>query len=87
MFQGFAVALFYCFLNTEVQNTLKHHLETWKTSRSLGQRRLRSESRSKDWSPRSRTESIRNTEWTLVPMEDFVSETGGRLQNGQRKLE
>lgn len=86
--QGFTVALFYCFLNTEVQNTLKHHLETWKTSRSLGQRRLRSESRSKDWSPRSRTESIRNTEWTLVPMEDFLNEASGRiLENGQRKVE
>ncbi|GJQ71319.1 putative Secretin family 7 transmembrane receptor [Trypoxylus dichotomus] len=85
--QGFTVSLFYCFLNTEVQNTLKHHLETWKTSRSLGKRRLRSESRSKDWSPRSRTESIRNTEWTLVPVEDYINESGARLENGQRKVE
>ncbi|XP_050505663.1 diuretic hormone receptor-like [Diabrotica virgifera virgifera] len=57
--QGFTVALFYCFLNTEVQNTLRHHFENWKTRRSLGPRSLRSGSRSKDWSPRSRTESIR----------------------------
>ncbi|XP_048524326.1 diuretic hormone receptor isoform X2 [Dendroctonus ponderosae] len=57
--QGFMVALFYCFLNTEVQNTLKHHFENWKTKKSLGPSRLRSSSRSKDWSPRSRTESLR----------------------------
>ncbi|XP_044266747.1 diuretic hormone receptor-like isoform X2 [Tribolium madens] len=68
--QGFTVALFYCFLNTEVQNTVRHHFETWKTRRSLGPSRLRSGSRSKDWSPRSRTESIRNTEWTLVMPDD-----------------
>jgi len=55
--QGFMVALFYCFLNTEVQNTLKHHFETWKTKKSLRNNRLRSSSR-KDGSPRSRTESL-----------------------------
>ncbi|XP_066257488.1 diuretic hormone receptor-like isoform X2 [Euwallacea similis] len=68
---GFMVALFYCFLNTEVQNTLKHHFENWKTKKSLGPSRLRSSSRSKDWSPRSRTESLRITEWTLVGTEDI----------------
>ncbi|KAG5885179.1 hypothetical protein JTB14_000942 [Gonioctena quinquepunctata] len=57
--QGFTVALFYCFLNTEVQNTMRHHFETWRTRRSLGPRGLRASSRGKDWSPRSRTESIR----------------------------
>jgi corticotropin releasing hormone receptor 1 len=72
--QGFTVALFYCFLNTEVQNTVRHHFETWKTRRSLGPSRLRSGSRSKDWSPRSRTESIRNTEWTLVTLDDVDPE-------------
>ncbi|CAH2007365.1 unnamed protein product [Acanthoscelides obtectus] len=59
MFVGFTVALFYCFLNAEVQNTVRHHFETWKTRRTLGSRSLRCGSRSKDWSPRSRTESIR----------------------------
>ncbi|XP_071446239.1 diuretic hormone receptor-like [Hetaerina americana] len=55
--QGFTVALFYCFLNTEVQNTMRHHVERWKTARSVGSRRYYGHS--KDWSPKSRTESIR----------------------------
>jgi len=56
--QGFTIALFYCFLNTEVQNTVRHHWERWKTARSVGGSRRYTYS-SKDWSPRSRTESIR----------------------------
>ncbi|KAK4876010.1 hypothetical protein RN001_012432 [Aquatica leii] len=68
--QGFTVALFYCFLNTEVQNTLKHHFQNWRTNKSLGPRRMRTGSRSKDWSPRSRTESIRLTEWTVVSADE-----------------
>ncbi|XP_049823809.1 diuretic hormone receptor-like isoform X2 [Aethina tumida] len=77
--QGFTVALFYCFLNTEVQNTVRHHLENWKTSRSLGPSRNRSGSRSKDWSPRSRTESIRVTEWTVVPTEEVPQSDGNNV--------
>lgn len=39
--QGLFVALFYCFLNTEVQNTVKHHIERWSTARDLDtERRL-----------------------------------------------
>ncbi|XP_031358147.1 diuretic hormone receptor-like isoform X3 [Photinus pyralis] len=75
--QGFTVALFYCFLNTEVQNTLKHHFQIWRTSKTLGSRRMRTGSRSKDWSPRSRTESIRLTEWTVVS----ADEAAGTLLN------
>ncbi|XP_025992418.2 diuretic hormone receptor isoform X1 [Solenopsis invicta] len=53
--QGFFVALFYCFLNTEVQNTVRHHFARWSTARNLGTRRRYYN----NWSPRSRTESIR----------------------------
>ncbi|KAF6209955.1 hypothetical protein GE061_015710 [Apolygus lucorum] len=54
--QGLTVALFYCFLNTEVQNTVRHHFSRWKESRDIGHRRY---TYSKDWSPNTRTESIR----------------------------
>ncbi|XP_012268724.1 diuretic hormone receptor-like isoform X2 [Athalia rosae] len=55
--QGLSVALFYCFLNTEVQNTVRHHFSRWSTARNLGaDRRYYSYN---NWSPRSRTESIR----------------------------
>ncbi|XP_054007275.1 diuretic hormone receptor isoform X2 [Hylaeus anthracinus] len=39
--QGLFIALFYCFLNAEVQNTVKHHIERWTTARDLDtERRL-----------------------------------------------
>ncbi|XP_025266656.1 diuretic hormone receptor isoform X2 [Camponotus floridanus] len=53
--QGFFVALFYCFLNTEVQNTVRHHFSRWSTARNLGNHQRYYN----NWSPRSRTESIR----------------------------
>ncbi|XP_026669696.1 diuretic hormone receptor-like isoform X2 [Ceratina calcarata] len=53
--QGLFVALFYCFLNTEVQNTVKHHIVRWTTARDLDTERRYYN----NWSPRSRTESIR----------------------------
>ncbi|XP_012275321.1 diuretic hormone receptor isoform X2 [Orussus abietinus] len=34
--QGLSVALFYCFLNTEVQNTLRNHFLRWSAARNLG---------------------------------------------------
>ncbi|XP_059352129.1 diuretic hormone receptor-like isoform X3 [Daphnia carinata] len=33
--QGFLVTLFFCFLNTEVRNTVRHHWTRWRTSRWL----------------------------------------------------
>ncbi|XP_023937000.1 diuretic hormone receptor isoform X1 [Bicyclus anynana] len=57
--QGFTVALFYCFMNTEVRHAIRYHVERWKTGRNIGGGRRRGASYSKDWSPRSRTESIR----------------------------
>ncbi|XP_033220435.1 diuretic hormone receptor-like isoform X4 [Belonocnema kinseyi] len=54
--QGLSVALFYCFLNTEVQNTVRHHFNRWSTARNLGTDRRYYN----NWSPRSRTESIRH---------------------------
>ncbi|KAG7301471.1 hypothetical protein JYU34_014437 [Plutella xylostella] len=59
--QGFTVALFYCFMNTEVRHAIRYHVERWKTGRAIGRGRRRGASYSKDWSPRSRTESIRLT--------------------------
>lgn len=59
--QGFLVALFYCFMNTEVRHAIRYHVERWKTGRTIGGGRRRGASYSKDWSPRSRTESIRLT--------------------------
>lgn len=51
--QGFTVALFYCFLNAEVKNTVRHHYNSWHTRRTLGSRRTRYSS-SKDWSSQAR---------------------------------
>lgn len=34
-FQGFSVSLFYCFLNSEVRNTLKHRFNTWRDERNI----------------------------------------------------
>ncbi|XP_011493880.1 PREDICTED: diuretic hormone receptor-like [Ceratosolen solmsi marchali] len=71
--QGLSVALFYCFLNSEVRNALRHHYERWTTERSLGtgQRYYA------HWAPRSRTESIRlySRPTTNVSANSHVKET------------
>ncbi|XP_069942233.1 diuretic hormone receptor [Cherax quadricarinatus] len=54
--QGFWVALFYCFLNSEVQNSIRHHIERWKTARGLSDTRSSSVRRGRDGSPRPRTD-------------------------------
>ncbi|CAG9862129.1 unnamed protein product [Phyllotreta striolata] len=59
--QGLTIALCYCFLNTEVQNTIKHHFSVWREQRSLGSLGKRS----KDWSSNINN-NRRHTEWTLV---------------------
>ncbi|XP_020814831.1 diuretic hormone receptor [Drosophila serrata] len=33
--QGFSVSLFYCFLNSEVRNALRHHISTWRDTRTI----------------------------------------------------
>ncbi|KNC24563.1 hypothetical protein FF38_09717 [Lucilia cuprina] len=58
--QGFSVSLFYCFLNSEVRNALKHHISTWQDSRNIRlnqSRRYVSKGFAKDTSPN--TESKR----------------------------
>ncbi|KAL7736821.1 hypothetical protein ACLKA6_015662 [Drosophila palustris] len=32
---GFWVSLFYCFLNSEVRNALRHHVSTWRDTRNI----------------------------------------------------
>ncbi|XP_022693803.1 diuretic hormone receptor-like isoform X1 [Varroa jacobsoni] len=34
--QGLTVAVLYCFMNGEVRNSVRHHIERWKTMRALG---------------------------------------------------
>lgn len=55
--QGFTVALFYCFLNTEVQNTMRHHITQWKEARDIGSGHRYSTS--KEWSSNSKNESMK----------------------------
>ncbi|XP_042205590.1 diuretic hormone receptor-like, partial [Homarus americanus] len=57
--QGFWVALFYCFLNSEVQNSIRHHIERWKTARGLADPRHASVRHGRDGSPRPKTDCSR----------------------------
>ncbi|XP_054286869.1 diuretic hormone receptor-like isoform X2 [Macrosteles quadrilineatus] len=70
--QGFTVALFYCFLNTEVQNTIRHHWETWRESRDIGANRRYWP---KDWSPNTRTDSISSHHVAPIKRESTASDS------------
>jgi len=57
--QGFMVAIFYCFVNSEVKNTFKHHFIRWNDARNLRTGGSRRFTYSKDWSPNTRSDSVR----------------------------
>ncbi|KAG4067592.1 hypothetical protein HA402_005364 [Bradysia odoriphaga] len=65
--QGFSVSLFYCFLNSDVRTALRHRFNRWKDERNIRMGQTRQSQRytatslhySRDYSPRSRAESIR----------------------------
>ncbi|VVC33433.1 GPCR, family 2, diuretic hormone receptor,GPCR, family 2, extracellular hormone receptor domain,GPCR [Cinara cedri] len=61
--QGFMVAIFYCFVNSEVKNTFKHHLVRWNDARNLRTSGSRRFTYSKDWSPNTRSDSVR---WSMT---------------------
>lgn len=66
------MTLFYCFLNTEVQVTVRHHFSRWSTARSLGTDRRYY----KNCPPSSRAESLRyekNCQGRSPHMENFAS--------------
>ncbi|XP_050326737.1 diuretic hormone receptor isoform X1 [Bactrocera neohumeralis] len=68
--QGFFVSLFFCFLNSEVRQTLRHRFMRWRDNRNLRNgsiHRNRRNRLSKDYSHRSRTESLRLTSTSPVP--------------------
>uniref|UniRef100_A0A1B0BXB2 Diuretic hormone receptor n=1 Tax=Glossina palpalis gambiensis TaxID=67801 RepID=A0A1B0BXB2_9MUSC len=69
--QGFFVSLFFCFLNSEVRQTLRHRFDRWREHRNLGTGSMRRAQRyhpSKDYSQRSRTESLRLTSASPSPL-------------------
>jgi hypothetical protein len=66
-FQGFSVALFFCFFNSEVRQACRHRFNLWRDSRNLRGNSIRSRrNMSKEY--RSRTESVR---WTFVVILSF----------------
>ncbi|XP_055918195.1 diuretic hormone receptor isoform X1 [Eupeodes corollae] len=68
--QGFSVSFFYCFLNSEVRLALRHRFERWHDARNISSEQSMRNRRyrfSKDYSLRSRTESLRLTSTSPVP--------------------
>uniref|UniRef100_A0A1A9V251 Diuretic hormone receptor n=1 Tax=Glossina austeni TaxID=7395 RepID=A0A1A9V251_GLOAU len=66
--QGFFVSLFFCFLNSEVRQTLRHRFDRWREHRNLRTGNIQRPQRyrpSKDYSQRSRTESLRTEEYYI----------------------
>ncbi|XP_037946618.1 diuretic hormone receptor isoform X2 [Teleopsis dalmanni] len=66
--QGFFVSLFFCFLNSEVRQTLRHRFDRWRDNRNISRgnsQRNRRYRFSKDYSHRSRTESLRTEEYVI----------------------
>lgn len=61
--KGFLVALLYCFLNTEVQNTFRHHLAQWKEARDIGSGTGPRYSTSKEWSPGVQQEATKYVQY------------------------
>lgn len=85
--KGFSVALFYCFFNTEVRQAVKHRLNRWRDRRNLSSGssiRSRRYTMSRDYSPKSRTESIR---WVNAEMEKLVNSSSKYLSFESWSLE
>ncbi|XP_041771836.1 diuretic hormone receptor-like isoform X2 [Anopheles merus] len=73
--QGFVVSLLYCFLNSEVRQTLRHHFYRWRDERNILSGKVNNHHRrptfSKDNSPRSRTESTRFSQFSRPESMNF----------------
>eukprot|EP00102_Acyrthosiphon_pisum_P023201 XP_016660411.1 PREDICTED: diuretic hormone receptor-like isoform X5 [Acyrthosiphon pisum] len=73
---GFMVAIFYCFVNSEVKNTFKHHFIRWNDARNLRTGGSRRFTYSKDWSPNTRSDSVRLARPSIIA--DTVMNKGKR---------
>ncbi|XP_050074580.1 diuretic hormone receptor-like isoform X1 [Anopheles maculipalpis] len=73
--QGFVVSLLYCFLNSEVRQTLRHHFYRWRDERNILSGKVNNHHRrptfSKDNSPRSHTESTRFSQFSRPESMNF----------------